>query len=76
MIGGRKGSPVSAVLDKHRGEEGSATQRYKREKKANSHIWHHHGGSLENQLSGKYNCTADSMAEENCVMYMVMAIMG
>lgn len=45
------------------------------EKKADSHIWHHHGGSLENQLSGKYNC-ADSTAKENYVMHMVMVIMG
>lgn len=48
-----KGPSVSAVLDKHWGEEGCVTK--KKIEEANSHIWRHHGGSLQNQLSGKYN---------------------
>lgn len=39
-----EGPPASTVLG-----------RKIRRREANSHIWHHHGGSLEKQLSGKYN---------------------
>lgn len=64
------------MLDKHWGEKGEDARQTSRRREAKSHIWHHHGGSLENQLSGKYNYMADSikeleLAEENNVVLQV-----
>lgn len=55
------------------GLEGSATHKKKcRRREANSHIWHHHGGSLEKQPSGKYNSINKlDLAEENYAMLQV-----
>lgn len=42
------------------------------EEEANSHIWHHHGGSLEKQPSGKYSSINKlDLAEENYAMLQV-----